>query len=125
MVTEMHTLVQENDFSCTMDGACRGAFPIIQEQLPWVQCFVCLTHAIDGFIKNALSDTSAIRIQVHVMSHVEFVTIAWGETVFKNTYETVWQIVLSLVSHQKTLDIYRKIVSQSEFSQVGTTEPLK
>ena len=125
MVTEMHTLVQENDFSCTMDGTCRGAFPIIQEQLPWVQCFVCLTHAIDGFIKNALSDTSAIRIQVHVMSHVEFVTIAWAETVFKNTYETVWQIVLSLVSHQKTLDIYRKIVSQSEFSQVGTTEPLK
>ena len=37
MVTEMRTLVQENVFSCTMDGSCKGAFPIIQEKLPWVQ----------------------------------------------------------------------------------------
>jgi hypothetical protein len=55
MVTEIHTLDQENVFSCTMDGACKGDFPIIQEQLPWVQCFVCPSHTIDGFIKNALT----------------------------------------------------------------------
>ena len=59
------------------------------------------------------------------MSHVEFVVIVWGETVFKNTYETVWQIVVGLVSHQKPLAIYRKIASQPEFSQVGATESLK
>jgi len=41
MVAEMRTLGQENVFSCTMDDACKGAFPIIQAQLPWVQCFVC------------------------------------------------------------------------------------
>ena len=87
MVAEMRTLGQENVFSCTMDGACKGAFPIIQAQLPWVQCFVCPSHAIDGFIKNALSDTGTIRIQANAMSHVEFATIPWGETMFKNTYE--------------------------------------
>ena len=87
----MRTLGQENVFSCTMDGACKGAFPIIQAQLPWVQCFVCPSHTIDGFIKNALSDTATIRIQANAMSHVEFATIAWGETMFKNTDETAWQ----------------------------------
>ncbi len=59
------------------------------------------------------------------MSHVEFATIAWGETMFKNTYDTAWQVVLALVSHQKPLAIFRKIASQPEFSQVGATEPLK
>jgi hypothetical protein len=125
MVAEMRTLGQENVFSCTMDGACKGAFPIIQAQLPWVQCFVCPSHTIDGFIKNALSDTTTLRIQANAMSHVEFATIAWGETMFKNTYETAWQVVLALVSHQKPLAIFRKIASQPEFSQVGATEPLK
>ena len=38
------------------------------------------SHPIDGFIKNALSDTSTIRIQTNVMSHVEFSTIVWDET---------------------------------------------
>jgi hypothetical protein len=89
MVTEMLTLDQENVFSCTMNCTCKGDFPIMQEQLPWVQCFVCPSHTIDGFIKNAFSDTVTIRIQVNAMSHVEFATIPWVETMFKNTYETV------------------------------------
>jgi hypothetical protein len=59
------------------------------------------------------------------MSHVEFATIPWGETMFKNTYVTVWQVVLTLVSHQKPLSIFRKIARQPEFSQVGAMEPLK
>ncbi len=42
-----------------------------------------------------------MRIQTNVMSNVEFNTIAWGETLFKNTFETVWQIVQTVVSHQK------------------------
>jgi predicted transcriptional regulator len=36
MVTEMHTLGQENVFSFTMHDVCKDTFPIIQEQLPWV-----------------------------------------------------------------------------------------
>jgi hypothetical protein len=101
MVVEIPALGQENVFSCTMDGSCKGAFPIIQAQLPWVQCFACPSHTIDGFIKNALSDTVTIRIQSNAMSNVEFTTIDWGETMFKNTYETAWQVVLSLMSHKK------------------------
>ena len=92
-----------------MDDDFKGDFPIIQAHLPWEQCFVCPSHPIDGFIKNALSDTVTIRIQDNAMSHVEFATIPWGETMFKNTYETVCQVVLALVSHQKPLVIFRKI----------------
>jgi hypothetical protein len=91
MVAEMRTPGQENVFSCTMDGACKGAFPIIQAQLPWVQCFVCPSHAIDGFIKNALSDTGTIRIQANAMSHVEFATIPWGETMCSRIFESALQ----------------------------------
>jgi hypothetical protein len=61
------------------------------------QCFVCPSHTIDGFIKNALSDTDTIRIQANEMSHVEFTTMV----------------------------IFRKITSQPEFSQVDVTETLK
>ena len=57
------------------------------------------------------------------MIQVEFTTIPWDETMFKNTYETAWQVVLVLVSYQKTLAIFRKIASQPEFSQVGDTVP--
>jgi hypothetical protein len=38
--------------------------------------------------KNTLSDTVTIRIQGNAMSHVEFATIPWVETMFKNTHET-------------------------------------
>ena len=36
MVTEILTLGQESVFSCTMDGVCKGSFPVIQEQMTWV-----------------------------------------------------------------------------------------
>jgi hypothetical protein len=30
-----------------MDGAYKGVFVLIQKEFPWVQCFVCPSHAID------------------------------------------------------------------------------
>ena len=74
---------------------------------------------------NTLSDSATIRIQVNVMSNVEFTSIVWGETSFKNTFETSCQIVQVVVSHQKPLVLFRKIVSLTVFVEIGVTEPLK
>jgi hypothetical protein len=73
---------------------------------------------IDKFIQNALSDSATIRMETNAMSNVEFTTIDWGETLCKNTFETVWQIVQVVVSHQKSLTL-------SVFTEIGDTEPLK
>jgi hypothetical protein len=59
------------------------------------------------------------------MINVEFTTIVWGEILFKNTFETVWQIVQGVVSHQKTLPLFRKITTLSIFTEIGDTDPLK
>jgi len=64
-------------------------------------------------------------MQANAMSNVEFTTIAWGETLFKNTFETAWQIVQAVVSHQKPLALFRKIAALPAFAEIGATEPLK
>ena len=50
-----------------MDGACKGAFVLIQKECPSVQCFVCPAHGMDGFLKNVGSSADSIRIQANVM----------------------------------------------------------
>ena len=125
VMKEIKALGQEHVFSCTMDGACKGAFPMIKHAMPWVQCFSCPSHGLDKFIQNALSDSATIRMQANAMSNVEFTTISWDETLFKNTFETVWQIVQAVVSHQKPLSLFRKIAALPAFAEIGSTEPLK
>ncbi len=77
------------------------------------------SDGIDKFIQNALSDSPTIRMQTNVMNNVEFTTIAWGETLFKNTFETAWQIatVQPVVSHQKTLALFCKIAALMSFAE--------
>jgi hypothetical protein len=36
-------------------------------KFPWVKCFVCPTHGMDGFLKDVGSSVESIRIQVKVM----------------------------------------------------------
>ena len=43
----------------------------------------------------------------------------------KNTFETTWQIVQDVVSHQKPLALFRKIDTLPTFAKIGATEPLK
>ena len=50
-----------------MNGACKGAFVLIQKECPSVQCFVCPAHGMDGFLKNVGSSAESIRMQVNVM----------------------------------------------------------
>ena len=99
-----------------------------------VKCFSCLSYAVgavffvsfnglDQVIQNTLSDSARIRMQANVMSNFEFTTIAWGETLFKNTFATFWQIVQAVVSHQKSL-ILRE-VSQNYHPAGLRKNPLK
>jgi hypothetical protein len=39
-------------FVVCMDRSCKGTFVLIQKECPSVQCFVCPTHGMDGFLKN-------------------------------------------------------------------------
>ena len=64
-------------------------------------------------------------MQANDMTNVEFTTIAWGETLFKNTFETAWQIVQAVFSHQKPLALFRKIFALPAFAEIGATDPLK
>ena len=59
------------------------------------------------------------------MNNVEFTTIVWDETLFKNTFKTNGQIVQSVVSHQKPLVLFRKIAALPAFTEIGDTESLK
>jgi len=117
VMKEIKALGQEHVFSFTMDGECKGTFPMIKHAMPWVQCFLCPSHGLDKFIQNALSDSATIRMQDHAMSNVEFTIIGWGETLFKNTFETDWQIVQAVVSHQKPLVLFRKIATLPVFQK--------
>ena len=59
------------------------------------------------------------------MNNVEFTTMTWDETLFKNTFETDWSIVQDVVSHQKPLALFRKIAVLPAFAEIGATESLK
>ena len=109
VMKEIKELGQEHVLSWTMDGVFKGSFSMIKHAIPSVKCFSCPSHGFDKFIQNALSDSATIRIQTNDMNNVEFTTIVWDETLFKNTFKTNWQIVQSVVSHQKTLVLFRKI----------------
>jgi hypothetical protein len=76
------------EISYTMDGVEKGVFPMIKHAMPWAQCFSCPSYGFDKFIQNALSDSTTIRMEADDMRNVEFTTIAWVETLFKNTFET-------------------------------------
>ena len=53
-----------------LDGTCKGAFVLIQKECPWVQCFVCPAHGMDGFLKNVGSSTESNRMETNVMGDV-------------------------------------------------------
>ena len=44
---------------------------------------------------------------------------------FKNTFETDWQIAQDVVLHEKTLTLFLKIDSLPVFAEIDVTDPLK
>ena len=52
-IIEMVTSVgPENVVGVCMDGACKASFSIIEERFPHINCFICLTHSLDNFLKT-------------------------------------------------------------------------
>jgi hypothetical protein len=76
-----------------MDGVCKGAFVLIQKEFPWVKCFVCLAHAVDGFLKNVGSSTESIRMQANVMGDVPASEMEWNESFFRDCFDNISKMV--------------------------------
>ena len=96
IVSEIRTLGQENVFSCTMDGDYKGAFPIIQAQLPWVmdKAFCRMQHddvarkdlfqVMEAFSKVKDADGKMVGPAFKTMKS-EFVV--WQETISAKKYD--------------------------------------
>ena len=69
-----------------MDGACFGAFIFITAKFPWIHCFICPPHSIDGFMKNVCSDKAVIRIKR------DPTPFPWGEDIFSAPINKVKRI---------------------------------
>jgi hypothetical protein len=117
----------ENVFAVVMDGACKGAFPLIREKYSWIQCFVCPSHGIDGFLKNVCSDKEDIRMQANAMGGIGASETEWDEPFFKNAFGDAWSCIKTVTSHQKPLAIFREIAAALPLDQQpkGGTEPKK
>ena len=64
MVEHIKTVGLGRVIGVSMDSACKRAFAKIRVLLPWIQCFVCVGHGMDGFLKNVGSPKEYIRMQV-------------------------------------------------------------
>jgi hypothetical protein len=99
-------------FAVCMDGACKGAFPLIRAVLPWVQCYTCVGHGIDNFIKNICSSNAEIRMQANAMGGYSRSEMDWDELMFKDTFEEVHFCVKAVTVHQKPLARFRDIATE-------------
>ena len=94
-----------------MDGACKDAFVLIQKECPWVQCSVCLTHGMDGFLKNVGSSVESIRMQTNVMGDAAASEMEWNEPFFRDCFDNTAKIV-TWVSHKQKPFARFQIISQ-------------
>ena len=113
LISLVDKVIQEvgchNVFAVCMDGACRGALDLTRLKYPWIQPFVCPSHGIDGFLKNACSDKNDIRMQANLMGGVGMSDVPWDEDFFKSTFDKAWSVISTVTRHQKTIAIFRDI----------------
>jgi hypothetical protein len=117
----------ENIFSVVMDGACKGAFPLIRGKYPHVQCFTCPAHALDGYIKNICDSKEEIQMQRNEMGGVGVQHVAWDEDFFEKAFGQAWQCIQAVSAHQKPLARFRAIAEALPANEQipGGTEPKK
>ena len=117
----------ENIFSVVMDGACKGAFPLIRGKYPHVQCFTCPAHALDGYIKNICGSKEEIQMQRNEMGGVGVQHVAWDEDFFEKAFAQAWQCIQAVSAHQKPLARFRAIAEALPANEQipGGTEPKK
>jgi Protein of unknown function (DUF 659) len=114
-------------FGVCTDGACKGAFTLIRDELPWTQCYTCVAHAVDLFLKNICSSNEDIRMQANEMGGFGRAEMEWNEPLFKNTFEEVHICVKAVTAYQKPFARFRfialELLKSGELD--GGTEPLK
>ena len=79
-------LGSSNIFSVVMDGACKGAFPLIRGKYPHIQCFTCPAHGLDGYIKNICGSKEEIQMQRNEMGGVGVQHVAWDEDFLEKAF---------------------------------------
>ena len=95
-----------------IDGTCKGAFVLIQKECPWVQCSVCLTHGMDGFLKNVGSSAESIRMQANVMGNAADSEMEWNEPFFRDCFDNTAKIVTWVSHKQKPFSRFQMITQQ-------------
>ena len=121
----------ENVFAVCMDGACKGAFDLIKGKYKWIQCFVCPSHGLDGFLKNACSDKETIRMQANKMGGIGTQMMEWDVSFFHDIFDDAWSIIKKVVRHHKPLALFRAIAKDlpkdtpQDKLPKGGTEPKK
>jgi hypothetical protein len=120
-------LGSSNIFSVVMDGACKGAFPLIRGKYPHIQCFTCPAHGLDGFIKNICGSKEEIQMQRNEMGGVGVQHVAWDEDFFEKAFAQAWQCIQAVTAHQKPLARFRVIAESLPANEqiAGGTEPKK
>jgi hypothetical protein len=117
----------EKIFAVCMDGACKGAFPLIRAKFPWIQCFSCPSHGIDNFIKNVCSSKDEIKMQKNEMGNWEQdVPIKWGVSFFEDCFSQMKEVICFVTGRQLPLARFRAMAAgllASEKPSCGT-EPL-
>ena len=98
-----------NIFSVVMDGACKGAFPLIRGKYPHIQCFTCPAHDLDGYIKNICVSKEEIQMQRNEMGGVGVQHVTWDEDFFEKAFAQAWQCIQAVTAHQKPLARFRVI----------------
>ncbi len=85
-------------FSVVMDGACKGAFPLIRGKYPHIQCFTCPAHGLDGFIKNICVSKQEIQMQRNEMGGVGVQHVSWDEDFFEKAFAQAWQCIQAVTA---------------------------
>jgi hypothetical protein len=102
----------ERVFVVCMDGACKGAFVLIQKECPWVQCFVCPAHGMDGLLKNVGSTAESIRMQANVMGDAAASEMEWNEPFCRDCFDNTAKIVTWVSRKQEPFARFQMIAQQ-------------
>ena len=111
IIMGVRSLGEGRVFVVCMDGVWKSTFVLIQEEFPWVWCFVCPVHPIDVFLKNVGSSTESIRTQVNVMGDVPVSEMEWNETFFRDCCDIVSKMVTPSLNPKMTLTKFMRHVT--------------
>ncbi len=84
IVEDIKQIGEDGVFVVCMDGTCKVAFVLIQKEFPWLQCFVCSAHGMDGFLENVGSSAESIRMQTNVMGEATASEMEWNKPFFRD-----------------------------------------